>query len=107
MLAADPTTSLQEWLEKHSQALGSTVLKRFGLKLPFLFKVSLQVLPTHSVTAVTILWPELATCSSGLTLLTSGVTECRFCLWKQPYLSSPILIRSSLRSCMHSDQRYS
>jgi mannose-6-phosphate isomerase len=40
MLAADPTTSLQDWLEQHSQALGPTVLKRFGLKLPFLFKVS-------------------------------------------------------------------
>jgi len=39
MLAADPTTSLQDWLEQHSQALGPTVLKRFGLKLPFLFKV--------------------------------------------------------------------
>ena len=39
MLAADPATSLQDWLEQHSQALGPTVLKRFGLKLPFLFKV--------------------------------------------------------------------
>ncbi|KAF6224674.1 hypothetical protein HO173_012915 [Letharia columbiana] len=39
MLAAHPATSLQDWLEKHSQALGATVLKRFGLKLPFLFKV--------------------------------------------------------------------
>ena len=39
MLAADPATSLQNWLEQHSQALGPTVLKRFGLKLPFLFKV--------------------------------------------------------------------
>jgi len=39
MLAVDPTTSLQDWLEQHSQALGPTVLKRFGLKLPFLFKV--------------------------------------------------------------------
>ena len=41
MLATDPTTSLQEWLEQHSQALGATVLERFGLKLPFLFKVLL------------------------------------------------------------------
>ena len=39
MLAADPTVSLQTWLEQHSEALGATVLKRFGLKLPFLFKV--------------------------------------------------------------------
>ena len=39
MLAADPTTSLQSWLEQHPQALGPGVLKRFGLKLPFLFKV--------------------------------------------------------------------
>lgn len=39
MLAAHPATSLQDWLETHSQALGATVLKRFGLKLPFLFKV--------------------------------------------------------------------
>ncbi len=39
MLAAAPATSLQDWLEQHSQALGPTVLKRFGLKLPFLFKV--------------------------------------------------------------------
>ncbi|KAL3142181.1 hypothetical protein ABBQ38_002533 [Trebouxia sp. C0009 RCD-2024] len=39
VLAANTTISLQDWLEQHPQALGATVLQRFGLKLPFLFKV--------------------------------------------------------------------
>lgn len=39
MLASDPSVSLQDWLEQQPQALGAIVLKRFGLKLPFLFKV--------------------------------------------------------------------
>lgn len=39
MLASDPSISLQDWLEQHPQALGAVILKRFGLKLPFLFKV--------------------------------------------------------------------
>ena len=47
MLAAHPATSLQGWLEKHSEALGATVLKRFGLKLPFLFKVCLYIEISH------------------------------------------------------------
>ena len=45
MLAINTAISLQEWLEQHSQALGATVLKRFGLKLPFLFKVGQKQAP--------------------------------------------------------------
>ena len=39
MLAAASDTCLQEWLESHPEALGPAVCARFGVKLPFLFKV--------------------------------------------------------------------
>lgn len=39
MLAAATDTCLQDWLESHPEALGAAVRARFGVKLPFLFKV--------------------------------------------------------------------
>lgn len=39
MLAAASDICLQDWLESHPEALGPAVCSRFGVKLPFLFKV--------------------------------------------------------------------
>lgn len=39
MLAAASDTCLQDWLESHPEALGTAVRAKFGVKLPFLFKV--------------------------------------------------------------------
>lgn len=38
-LAADPEKTLKEWIQANPSALGDQVLKRFGVDLPYLFKV--------------------------------------------------------------------
>ena len=76
MLATDPTKSLQEWLEQHSQALGATVLKRFGLKLPFLFKACVeQSMALLSISCATALLhkPVLISVDAGFVCGNSAV----------------------------------
>mmetsp|Transcript_16132 Transcript_16132/g.34912 ORF Transcript_16132/g.34912 Transcript_16132/m.34912 type:complete len:460 (-) Transcript_16132:866-2245(-) len=38
-LVASTSGTLQQWIEEHPESLGLTVQKRFGVQLPFLFKV--------------------------------------------------------------------
>jgi hypothetical protein len=38
-LASQPEQTLKEWIQANPAALGDRVLKRFGVDLPYLFKV--------------------------------------------------------------------
>lgn len=41
-LSAQPEKTLKEWIQENPASLGDQVLKRFGVDLPYLFKVSHQ-----------------------------------------------------------------
>lgn len=102
MLATNPAISLQDWLEQHSQALGATVLKRFGLKLPFLFKVGQKQAPvvrpevyfTHAADLMyrqqNILYMQVLSVETALSIQSHPDKELAERLHaEQPHVSSP------------------
>lgn len=59
-LAVEPSKTLKEWIQANPSALGDTVLKRFGVDLPYLFKVGQQ---HHGATGPVCAKPALSLAS--------------------------------------------